>query len=242
MSEEKQSNFFPIHMDVNQRIMRRVKHEKPKYGLLSKNTWLSFGFLIAVFAIFFIPNALTFTGISTADFTSYSVATSMVTIDGTINVDEYTSSYTDTKLEVEIYSEHDANNIYFGIVCPAEGWCALGFNDKGVTSGMTKADIKYGIMENGILNLTDRYTSSVGANPSIDPTSNIIDSAGIRAGGKTTFEFSIALNSGDEGGVDKNLEIGSSYTIIYAFHDTDTVEYHGTTRDKISFLISDQEK
>ena len=238
VSDQKQSDFLSLPSTVNKRILRRVSNQKHNNIIWSKNTWISILFLTIVFVILLVPNLSNFSGTATADFTSYGVKSSTVTIDGTINPNEYNSHFKDSKLDVELYSEHDASVIYFGIVCPEMGWCAIGFNDKGVTSGMGKADIKFGMMVNGSLQMTDRYASAVGATPTVDPTSNIVNYAGTRTGGKTTFEFSIQLNNGTEGGLDQNLVIGSSYTVIYAFHNTDVLEYHGHNRNQISFLIS----
>lgn len=241
MTEQKSLKFNPISNTINKRILRRATNQRKKGGW-SQRSIISISSLIVLFLILLIPNLLSGINTNTADLTSYTVTSSTVTIDGVINSNEYSSYYKDEKLGVELYSEHTADTIYFGIICPAEGWCAIGFNVKGKTAGMANADIKFGTMENGSLVLSDRHSRYNGDPPKMDPTSNIVDYAGTRQAGKTTFEFSIYLNNGTEGGLDQNLVTGQSYTIIYAFHNTDDFTYHGQNRNQISFLISAEKK
>lgn len=133
-------------------------------------------------------------------------------IDGVIEPDEYRHALTDPGTGIEVHWQNDATDLYVGLVSPGTGWEAIGFDP---TRKMQGANIIIGAVNEDGLVIEDHY----GASPTshrADKASQILESAGVEADGKTVIEFVILLASDDPN--DVSLVPGTDVTIILAYH------------------------
>jgi len=133
-------------------------------------------------------------------------------IDGVIEPHEYRHSMTDPGTGMEVHWQNDATYLYVGLVSPGTGWEAIGFDP---TRKMQGANIIIGAVSEDSLVIEDHY----GASPTShreDKASQILQSAGVEAEGKTVIEFVIPLASDDPN--DVSLVPGTDVTVILAYH------------------------
>jgi len=138
--------------------------------------------------------------------------------DGVISDGEYTNDGTAGPLSVYWYS--DGTSLYVGLQAETSGWLAIGFSPDRTHQG---ANIIIGAVADGKLNLLDSYgTSERGTfhteDVALGGVTNILASAGTNAGGITTIEFQIPLNSGDS--FDSVLTPGETVDIILVVGST----------------------
>jgi hypothetical protein len=136
-------------------------------------------------------------------------------IDGTIGTAEYVHN---TRIAgVEVYWSNDATYLRVGLVAPGTGFVAIGFDPVRQMEG---ANFILGYVEDGKAYFRDDF----GTEPTVHMAdvdrggvNNIVSSAGAEWTDRTTLEFIIPLDSGDE--MDKPLVPGSTYTVLLAYHD-----------------------
>ena len=133
-------------------------------------------------------------------------------IDGMIEPGEYRHSMTDKETGMEVHWQNDANDLYIGLVSPGTGWEAIGFDPARRMQG---ANIIIGAVTKDGLVIEDHYGASQTSHRK-DKQSQILQSAGVEADGKTVIEFVIPLASDDPN--DVSLMPGTDVTIILAYH------------------------
>jgi hypothetical protein len=114
----------------------------------------------------------------------------------------------------EVSWKIDGGSVMFRISAPTEGWVAIGFEPSRY---MQDANIIIGYVENGEVFISDQFGTSAFAHKKdeeIGGTQDISDVGGSESGGRTTLEFTLPLDSGDE--FDRPLEEGKTITIIMA--------------------------
>ena len=235
----------PISYHISPRLKSKMRKETKKYGFYSPNFIFSTSVLIIFFLVFLIPNLVGFEGFfgrgSSVDLIAYNVNGESIQIDGSIGVDEYSQSYSDSDNGFVIHASHNATHLFIGEECDGDGWCAIGFNDKDTTSSMAGADIKLGwVDESGATFTKDLYATGY-ARPMEDDSPNSINTiakfSGTQITGKTTIEFAISLNTGDNN--DRILQVGSVYRLIYARGAEDAFNIH-IAKSYLSFEISSE--
>jgi len=167
------------------------------------------------------------------------IETSNVVIDGFIATEEYTGFYHEAKTGMDIYWEHDGENMYIGLTSPGAGWTGIGFGPQD--TGMDGANIIIGYVadDTGELDLSD----SIGAGWLHESDSeqgsfdNIVDKAGTQTAEGTIIEFIFPLSSGDIN--DHNFEMNQIYGFFVAFHEAsdDFASYHAARSETIMFRI-----
>jgi len=105
------------------------------------------------------------------------------------------------------------------------GWLAVGFNP---TTAMKDANFLIGYVSGNSVQVRDDWGSAATehvSDVSLGGTTDLEVIDGSEASGKTTIEFKIPLNSGDQ--YDRILQVNTSYTVILAQGDTDNfTSYH----------------
>ena len=136
-------------------------------------------------------------------------------IDGAIGSTEYANS---TEIAgVEVYWANDATYLRVGLVAPATGFVAIGFDP---VRRMEGANFILGYVEDGKGYFRDDFgTESTAhiADVDLGGVENIVSSAGAEWVDQTILEFIIPLDSGDA--MDKPLVPGNTYTVLLAYHD-----------------------
>lgn len=135
-------------------------------------------------------------------------------IDGTIVPGEY--AHETTIAGVDVYWTNDEYRLRVGLVSPATGFVAIGFDPERQMEG---ANFIIGSMHEGVLTIRDDYGYEALAH--MEDTArggedNIIAAAGNEWPDQTVIEFIIPLDSGDT--MDKPLLPGHQYTILVSYH------------------------
>jgi hypothetical protein len=137
-------------------------------------------------------------------------------IDGVIGAGEYASQ---TELDgVSVSWATEKNALRVGLVSPGTGWVSIGFDP---SSMMNRANIILGTVVDGAVVARDDVGTGLfshAPDTSRGGQDNLLAAAGREADGKTTFEFAIPLNSGDD--ADRPLAVGQTVKVILAFHAT----------------------
>lgn len=131
-------------------------------------------------------------------------------VDGAVSEGEYPHAV--AAAGVEFHWMNGTVLLFGALVSPGTGWVAVGFDPEYRMEG---ANIVFAWVTDGEVSMEDHY----GTGPTShgrDFVSHILLSAGTEAGGSTTVEFVVPLNSGDP--QDKVLERGKAYTVILAYH------------------------
>lgn len=146
--------------------------------------------------------------------------------DGTVSPGEYRHALTDSTTGMVVSWQNDATTLHVGLVAPGVGWLAIGFDPIHKMEG---ANIIIGYVKGGVLTIDDQYGSGPQGHAA-DAHDDILSSGGREAGGKTTMEFSIPMDSRDS--QDRRLEPGERYAVILSYHlsDDTLVTYHATVR------------
>jgi hypothetical protein len=151
-------------------------------------------------------------------------ALSAVEIDGTIGPDEYpfSAEFADGAYTLSWVVEN--GTAFFALRARTTGWVAIGFDPVAI---MDQADIVFGWVEqDGSVQVRDTFSTGMfGPHPvdtGLGGTFDILESAATESGGFTTFEFSRALETGDN--ADKPLPVGTELPIIWAYGSTDDFE------------------
>ncbi len=138
------------------------------------------------------------------------LAGAIPTVDGAVGEEEYPHVVAAAGVE---FHWMNGTVLFFGaLVSPGTGWVAVGFDPEYRMEG---ANIVFAWVTDGEVTVEDHY----GTGPTShgrDFVPHILLYAGTEAGGSTTVEFVIPLNSGDP--QDKLLERGKSHTVILAYH------------------------
>ncbi len=120
-----------------------------------------------------------------------------------------------TTEDLEFKWKIEADNIKVKMSAPTTGWVAVGFDPSRV---MKDADYVFGYVENGELTISDQFGTgafSHKADTEIGGTNDIVTASGSEASGRTTLEFVIPLNSGDE--YDVVLDPDQQHTVLFAY-------------------------
>ena len=131
---------------------------------------------------------------------SHVISQGLPTADGVIQSSEYENKVIVKEGMYELYWTIDESKgiIYFGIIGYTSGWIAIGIDPSSV---MKDADMYFGFVDNGQEIAKDAYsTGTYGPHPEDTELggSNDILSFGVsEESGKTIFEFSRKLNTGD---------------------------------------------
>jgi len=139
-----------------------------------------------------------------------------VAIDGIIYAGEYAHSTQATGFE--IHWTNDARTLRVGLISPATGYLAIGFDP---VNRMEGANYILGAVTDGQLTVRDDFgTGPTSHTPDVagGGTNDILEAAGSEAGGRTYLEFVIPLDSGDA--MDKVLVPGNTYKVVIAYHET----------------------
>ena len=143
-------------------------------------------------------------------------AETVLEIDGVIDVEEYRGSV-ETDIGMNLYWAADEEYLYIGITSPGEGWLAFGFEP---TLRMRDASIIIAAFEDGEPELS--IESHMGTSPTAHAETEeefIANYAGtITEEGVQMLEFAIPFSEDFIEGVEE----GETYTIILAYHDSDT--------------------
>jgi len=156
------------------------------------------------------------------------------TVDGIIDEGEYPSQIQEPYTNIKIYWFNDEVSLWVGLVSPGVGWVAIAFEPESYAH--YGANIIIGYVENGQLFIGDHFGAEMTSHEldeTLGGTNDILESAGTESEGKTTIEFKIPLNSGDQ--FDKVLEPNKSYNVFVAYHATanDFISEH-TGRGKLA--------
>ncbi len=153
-------------------------------------------------------------------------------IDGVINAEEYRGS-AESNIGMDLYWNHDEENLYIGLTSPGEGWLAFGFEP---TLRMRDASIIIAAFVDGEPEIS--IESHMGTAPTAHAETeeeHIGDFAGsITEDGTQMLEFAIPFSEDFIAGVEE----GETYTIILAYHDSDTsfsARHTGRTTIEIEF-------
>ena len=114
----------------------------------------------------------------------------------------------------EVQWKVDGGSVRFKVSAPTEGWVAVGFEPSRF---MQDANIIIGYVQNGEVFISDHFGTSAFAHrkdEDIGGTSDVTNPAGSESGGRTTLEFTLPLDSGDE--FDQPLTEGETITLILA--------------------------
>ncbi len=137
-------------------------------------------------------------------------------IDGVINAEEY-RGFAESDIGMELYWDRDEENLYIGLTSPGEGWLAFGFEP---TLRMRDASIIIAAFEDGEPELS--IESHMGTAPTAHAETEeeyIGEYAGaITEEGTQMLEFVIPFSED----FIENVEEGDTYTIILAYHDSET--------------------
>lgn len=158
-------------------------------------------------------------------------------VDGVLQPGEYAHQTESTGFE--IHWSNDLRVLRIGLVSPGTGYLAIGFDP---VSRMQGANLILGAVVDGRTVVRDDYgTGPVQhtSDASLGGEDNVLSFAGTEAGGKTTLEFIIPLDSGDAN--DKRLVPGSSVEILIAFHETDDDFSAWHSRWGRGFIVLDAE-
>jgi hypothetical protein len=137
-------------------------------------------------------------------------------IDGVIYAGEY--AHSTEAAGFEIHWSNDARVLRVGLISPAVGYLAVGFDP---VSRMQGANFILGAVTDGKALVRDDFGTGAVAHSSDvagGGTNDILEAAGCEANGKTYLEFVIPLDSGDA--MDKPLLPGNAYKVLIAYHET----------------------
>jgi len=140
------------------------------------------------------------------------------TIDGLIGEGEYPHNTTHSLTGITVYWYNDGEEIYVGMVGPGTGWVAVGFDPVFVMNG---ANFIMGYVSGNETVVSDEFgttVSSHAADTTIGGTFDVTEYAGIEAGGETTIEFRMPLDSGDAR--DKPLSPGGTYRVLVSYNSS----------------------
>lgn len=141
------------------------------------------------------------------------------TVDGIIDEGEYPSQIQEPYTNIKIYWCNDEVYLWVGLVSPGVGWVAIAFEPESYAH--YGANIIIGYVENGQPFIGDHFGAEMTGHEldeTLGGTNDILESAGTESEGKTTIEFKIPLDSGDQ--FDKVLEPNKSYNVFVAYHAT----------------------
>jgi len=141
------------------------------------------------------------------------------TVDGVIDEGEYPCQIQEQYTNIKIYWYNDEVYLWIGLVSPGVGWVAIAFEPESYAH--YGANIIIGYVKNGQLFIGDHYGAEMTRHEldeTLGGTNDILESAGTESEGKTTIEFKIPLDSGDQ--FDKVLEPNKSYNVFVAYHAT----------------------
>jgi len=116
--------------------------------------------------------------------------------DGVIAPGEYTGmkAYGD----YEIHWASDEQYIYIAMKAKTSGWVAVGFKP---TTGMKDADMVFGFVKNGMVTVSDQFSTGIYGphvpDTELGGTDDIHEFGGMEQDGFTTIEFKRALNTDD---------------------------------------------
>jgi hypothetical protein len=130
----------------------------------------------------------------------------------------YTSSNNGFVLKYKVVSD----SLQCVLTGGSNGWISVGFDP---TVKMQDANFIIGFVNNGSTYLRDDwgvYQTGHDADVNLGGEENVSLLNGSEAGGSTTLEFSIPLNSGDN--KDKHLIVGNTYSIIFAKGSSDNFD------------------
>ncbi len=100
--------------------------------------------------------------------------------------------------EMEFHWKVEGSNLAVKVEGKTTGWVGVGFNP---VKRMQGANFILGYVKGGKLKITDEYGNRTTGHTSDDKRGgkdSILASSGSESGGKTTIEFKIPLNSGDD--------------------------------------------
>ncbi|MBN1400014.1 MAG: hypothetical protein JXA74_04210 [Anaerolineae bacterium] len=156
--------------------------------------------------------------------------------DGTVSADEYSSSV--ATAGVTFHWRTDGEFLYGALSADTRGWVSVGFDPDQRMQG---ANYVYGWVKDGQAEVMDMFgTRPSGPNShpvdtELGGQSHILAFGGAEAGGTTTIEFQIPLDSGDAN--DKPLAVGETHTILLAFGPGDDLSYHAQ-RGATEFVLT----
>lgn len=180
------------------------------------------------------------------------------TIDGKITPGEYTFSYTDPDLKMEVNWTIDDEFIYIGLKAPTKGWVGIGWRN-GVPleeeeEGKIGVDQYMGFVADGKLSMHDAFQDKDKAPPTSDTAltgkikgkdvkgkDNIEQAAGTEDASSTTIEFKRKLNTQDI--FDNPVPAQGEVYVAYGPKD-DFTSYHGDKRKEVvvNFVTGKVEK
>ncbi len=145
-----------------------------------------------------------------------SLAGPVTAIDGVIYAGEY--AHSTEAAGFEIHWSNDARLLRVGLISPATGYLAIGFDP---VNRMQGANVILGAVTDGKTVVRDDFgTEAVAHSPDVagGGTNDILEAAGLEANGRTYLEFVIPLDSGDS--MDKPLVPGNAYKVLVSYHET----------------------
>jgi hypothetical protein len=137
-------------------------------------------------------------------------------IDGVIVEGEYSETIVFDGIELHCFNDDEF--VYIGLRSAGSGWVALGVSPVNIHSG---ANFLFGSVVGKDVWVSDEYGSGQyehSMDISLGGTSDIVEYAGTELL-NTVIELKIPLNSGDYYDVD--LEVGNTYSIIVAYHESE---------------------
>ncbi len=142
-------------------------------------------------------------------------------LDGIIHENEYPNFFSSGDGNYSLFWKIKGDSINIGISAKTTGYVAIGF---GPTQAMQDADIVFGLVdERGRASALDTFSiGPYGPHPpdaELGGTNDILEYTVSETDGKTVFEFSRMLNTGDR--FDKNIDPEKGTKIIWAYGESD---------------------
>ncbi len=135
--------------------------------------------------------------------------------------------------DVQLRWKVTGETIDFEMTAATTGWVSIGFNPTRV---MKDADFIFGFVKDGEVVISDQFGTGAFSHASdeeLGGEDNIISFSGSESDGKTSLNFTIPVNSGDE--YDSVLTPGQTHTVLYAFgpDGADNFEKKHSNRGKV---------
>ncbi|WP_027420442.1 DOMON domain-containing protein [Crocinitomix catalasitica] len=138
------------------------------------------------------------------------------------------------KNKMKVDWSHADKLIHFTISAPADGWVAIGLNNK---QGITGTYLLMGRVKNGVAEVVEHSTLSPGNYKSfkkIGVSDNVLNISGTEDAAGTRIQFSLPVEIRNK--YQKSLENGKQYYLTIAYSQSDDFQHHSImrTQEKIT--------
>ena len=140
-----------------------------------------------------------------------------------------------SKNNIKISWHFEKDRIYFEMSAPTDGWVTIGFN---TTAGTKGAYLLMGNIVDSKASVVEHYTLSPGNYKTIESLGEVpqvSDVSGSEISSYTRLKFSLPLKSTSD--YQKDLMVGTEYTMIIAYSREDDFQHHSTMRTAIDISL-----